>query len=409
MEWFSQNAALVGVAIMPLTYGFVGWFTNLVALKMTFYPLKFIGIWEPWLGWQGIVPRKASGLALKSVQMLTEKLFKVEEFFEKVDAEKLYEQFKPVLPETVPEATRHIIDEMHPKLKSQLQESDIEKIIERACHESEQKLHEITGHLKEDIGKVFNFKTLVLRHLTGDNVHRIVDIFQAVGHKEFKFIEKSGLYFGALLGGVQIVLWHFFPLWWTLPIQGVIVGYLTNWLALTMIFRPLREKSFGFIRYQGLFLKRQTDVADKYAELFATQVLSARNIMDEILYRRVARSVVDTIQEDVAAMLKEKDPHGKMANEIIHAQDTTQSSKKEAIAKITEKLSGQAATMEKIMGRAMNVRNMIFQRMKELPPEDFEPILRTAFQEDEYILILLGAVLGALVGLGQGVYMFIAG
>jgi len=43
--------------------------------------------------------------------------------------------------------------------------------------------------------------------------------------------------------------------------------------------------------------------------------------------------------------------------------------------------------------------------MKDLPGEDFESLLRSAFQEDEWILIVMGAVLGAIVGLGQMFYM----
>lgn len=408
MQWIQQNTELIGILAMPLTYGFVGWFTNLLALKMTFYPLKFVGIYKPWLGWQGIVPRKASGLAMKSIQLLTEKLFKVEEFFAKIEPEKMYDQFKPVLPQTIPGATRDIVDALDPRLKSLLTESDLDTVIKRAEKESEQKLHEITNHLKDDIRKVFNFKAVVLKHLTGKNVHRIVNIFQAVGHKEFRFIEKSGLIFGGLLGGVQMGLWSLFPAWWTLPIQGVIVGYVTNWLALTMIFRPLREKRFGFIRYQGLFLKRQVDVSQKYAELLATQVLSPRNIMGEILYKRVSRAVVETIQKDIILALQAKDAENKFSELISHADETTSNSKKDSIEKITNLMSESAATMEKVMLRAMNVKSLIFSRMKELPPEDFEPILRTAFQEDEYILILLGAVLGAFVGLGQGLYMLMA-
>jgi hypothetical protein len=36
--------------------------------------------------------------------------------------------------------------------------------------------------------------------------------------------------------------------------------------------------------------------------------------------------------------------------------------------------------------------------MKELTPEEFEGLLRPAFQQDEWILITVGAVLGFLVG-----------
>jgi uncharacterized membrane protein YheB (UPF0754 family) len=39
-EFLSKHADLIGILIMPLTYGFVGWFTNWVALKMTFYTIQ---------------------------------------------------------------------------------------------------------------------------------------------------------------------------------------------------------------------------------------------------------------------------------------------------------------------------------------------------------------------------------
>jgi hypothetical protein len=44
--------------------------------------------------------------------------------------------------------------------------------------------------------------------------------------------------------------------------------------------------------------------------------------------------------------------------------------------------------------------------MAGLPPDEFEAVLRPAFQEDEWILILVGAVLGGLAGLGQLVFLF---
>lgn len=55
-----DNAWYIFVIIAPIG-GFVGWMTNVVALKMTFFPLEFVGI--PFLkikeqpfglfGWQG--------------------------------------------------------------------------------------------------------------------------------------------------------------------------------------------------------------------------------------------------------------------------------------------------------------------------------------------------------------------
>ncbi|TGK37520.1 DUF445 family protein [Leptospira gomenensis] len=404
MELFTAHKELFGILLMPITYGFVGWFTNVIALKMTFYPLEFVGI-PPYLGWQGIVPRKSQKLALKSVNIMTERLIKVEDFFSKVDPDQLEAEFQPVLNGLVPEATSEIIHHIDPALRSKLETETEAKIIEEVRKKSEHTVKNIMIQVKSNVSSVFNFKSLVLRKLTGPNVKRIVDIFQEVGSKEFKFIEHCGWYLGGAMGILQALAWKFFPHWWTLPVQGVIVGYVTNWVALTMIFRPLYEKKIGPLRYRGLFLKRQEDVSKKYSNVFATQVLTARNVLEEILYKRAARSLVETIQAEIEAEVERLHLEGKLDSENGRENSEFETAKKQVIARISDSLADSSYKLETYMGRAMSIENNMFKRMKDLPPEEFEPILRSAFQEDEYVLILIGSVLGALVGLFQGIYM----
>ena len=49
----------------------------------------------------------------------------------------------------------------------------------------------------------------------------------------------------------------------------------------------------------------------------------------------------------------------------------------------------------------MDIAQTLASRLEVLPPPEFEGMLRPAFKEDEWILILVGAVLGLLVGVGQ--------
>jgi uncharacterized membrane protein YheB (UPF0754 family) len=400
MEWLSKNAELMGILFMPVTYGFIGWLTNVVALKMMFYPLKFKGI-PPYLGWQGIVPRKSTGLALKVVNILSEKLIKIDEFFDKIPADKLADSYKPLLRENIPNMMHRVLESVPAELKPQVLANE-QKIIDKAITESEQRLTEITGHLKEDAGKVFNFKNMVLRNLTGDRTYLLVDLFQEIGHKEFKFIGASGWYFGTLFGLVQMVIWWLYPGAWTLPVQGILVGYVTNWLALIMIFRPMVETRYLFFKYQGLFHRRQVEVSEKFATMFSDHVLNGKNILDEVLYRRIGRTVVETMNEDIIQELRND---GASAQAITAFEKASDGSRKEVAADLALRLSKASETMEKLINRSMNVKATIFNRMKDLPGEDFESLLRSAFQEDEWILIVMGAVLGAIVGLGQMFYM----
>lgn len=407
MEFLQNHSQLIGILLMPLTYGFTGWFTNVVALKMTFYPLNFIGI-PPYLGWQGIVPRKATGLALKAVQMLTERLVRVEEFFGKLDPEMIRKNFEPVILKEVPPAVDQMVNSLEDKYRNLINEEDRKKIVLLAEEEAVSKVKELTVLLKENANKVFNLKTVVLKNLTGKNVSIIVDIFQGVGKKEFKFIERSGWYFGAALGILQMGFWYLYPQWWTLPVQGVIVGYITNWLALYMIFRPLYPKKILFLSYHGLFLKRQEEVSREYSRMFATHVLTPKNIMEEVLYKRTARAVIEAIEDQTGKIIREKS--GDTSSDLIEILDKeTGKIQPKLMEEMIGMLSASSSTMEKLISRSMNVEESMFQKMKVLPPEEFEPILRTAFQEDEFILILIGSVLGALVGLMQAVYMIYLG
>ncbi|MBV6493673.1 MAG: hypothetical protein LDLANPLL_01696 [Turneriella sp.] len=400
MEWFRQNAELIGVLFMPVTYGFIGWLTNVVALKMMFYPMKFWGI-PPWFGWQGIVPRKATGLALKVVNILSEKLLKIEEFFDKIPSDKLAEAYKPLLHENIPLMSTKILEFLPADLQSKVVPHKT-ALIENATKKSEAKLIQITSHLQEDASKVFSFKNMVLRNLTGGNTQLLVDLFQEIGRKEFKFIAASGWIFGALFGLLQMLIWWLYPGMWTLPVQGAIVGYATNWLALIMIFRPMVEKRYLFIKYQGLFHRRQIEVSEKFSAMFAEHVLNGKNILEEVLYRRISRVVVDTIQDDIVDTLHKV---GCAGESIAAFEKASDEKRKELAAEMGAKLSDASQTMEKLISRSMNVKTTIYNRMKDLPGPDFEVLLRSAFQEDEWILIVLGAVLGAAVGLGQMFYM----
>ncbi len=401
MEWLSKNAELLGILFMPVTYGFIGWLTNIVALKMMFYPMKFVGLWAPYLGWQGIVPRKATGLALKVVNILSEKLIKIEDFFDKIPADKLADSYKPLLRENIPGMLHRVLEAVPGEQKARIAENE-PQIVARAIAESEQRLVEITGHLKEDASKVFSFKNMVLRNLTGDRTHLLVDLFQEIGRKEFRFIGASGWYFGILFGLAQMVIWWLYPGAWTLPVQGVIVGYVTNWLALIMIFRPMVEKRYLFFKYQGLFHRRQIEVSDKFSSMFADHVLNGKNILDEVLYRRIGRTVVETINDDIIQEMNRAGADGAAVDAFEKASDE---SRKQLAGEFATRLSLASETMEKLINRSMNVKATIYNRMKDLPGADFETLLRSAFQEDEWILIILGAVLGAIVGLGQMFYM----
>ena len=403
-EFLSKHADLIGILIMPLTYGFVGWFTNWVALKMTFYPIKFWGI-PPYLGWQGIIPRKAHKMATRAVDVITGRLIKIEEIFDKVESAMIEKELKPMLKPVIRDLTKDIVDQIRPGLWPAIPDLVKNQIYAETEKQIPDAVKSIILGIRKNVYQFFDLKGMVLKKLSGDNVVLVVELFQTVGGPEFRFIELSGLYFGLLLGLIQMGVWILFPIWWTLPIQGIIVGYLTNWLALEMIFRPFYEKDYFFFKYQGIFLKRQAAVSEAYAKFVAAKILNSRNILEEIVYGHAADEVFALIKK---AVIRSFENTSQLAHPII---TVTMGSEKyleireEIVKRMSEVAPKSIEKIEKYVEEAIDIEETMASRMKALPPEEFESILRSAFQEDELLLILIGAVLGALVGLGQAFYM----
>ena len=79
----------------------------------------------------------------------------------------------------------------------------------------------------------------------------------------------------------------------------------------------------------------------------------------------------------------------------------------EAIAqKVIERLPGIVDHSYEYSQQALDMEHTVCRKMQELTFSEFEGVLHPAFEEDEWQLIALGAVLGFFVGWGQLVYMF---
>lgn len=72
---------------------------------------------------------------------------------------------------------------------------------------------------------------------------------------------NSGFGFGFLLGLFQMGAWAAVPAMWTLPVAGALVGYVTNWIAIKLLFEPAEPVNVGdLFVLQGLFESRQVEV-----------------------------------------------------------------------------------------------------------------------------------------------------
>lgn len=365
---------------------------------MTFYPLTFWGI-PPYLGWQGIIPSKAKKMAETSVDLITNNLLRVEERFDQLDSEEINRHIEHSLQLSSKKILNEVGTARFPLLWKRLPPSLKTELEQNIYHELPQVLSNIIADFKKHINQVFDIKNMVVSALVSDK-NLLNEIFLQCGEKEFKFIEKSGFYFGFLLGIVQMFIWLVYPQWWTLPLAGILVGYVTNWLALKLIFSPVKPIYIGKIRFQGLFIQRQQEVAEAYAALVAQKIFTPDKIFEAIVYGPTADNFAAVIDKHVKDLVDKISDEGEMMAlvKLFSNERNFEAMRNIAAYSFKEDLPIILLDVYDYTAKSLDIQNTLHQKMAALSAPEFVGFLHPVFQEDETKLILVGAFLGGLAG-----------
>ncbi len=386
---------------IPLITAFVGWVTNWAAVKMIFHPERFIGIGP--LGWQAILVRRSHKFAIGAAEMATENLISAREIAERLDPDEMEKLFADTLDQQTGEICHEAAEIIRPGAWAMLPPHVTAMVIGQVRQETRKLARELFDKLQGISDELLDLKKLIYGELSGQNVDKLVRLTQKIGRREFKFIEYYGGVFGLLIGLVQVGVWSAMQTWWLMPIVGALVGLGTNWLAIQMIFRPQEPTRYlGLVTYQGLFAKRQAEIAADYGETAAGDILTPRNLIRLVSEgeagERIARLVTETISERIDTEWKKVE---KLVPVPVSA-DHLEQVKAAIVRRITETAPEVQPEIEAYLERKLDIATTVEQRLATLAKPDFERILRGIFEEDEIILILVGGLLGFGVGVLQG-------
>ena len=241
----------------------------LTLLLQTFYPLEFWGIplivfeGQPFgfCGWQGIIPAKAEKMASKAVDLMTTKLLCVQDVFARLDPARVAEITGPILHQLLGEIIEATALEEAPGVWALLPTTVKEDIVAHAMEDAPECVEALMDEIRNNIEEVFDLKEMVINNLMRDK-DMLNQVFLRCGKDELNFIKVLGGYLGLILGVGQMLIYIYYKPYddpelnkaarvWVLPVTGFILGYLTNYLALKMIFEPIEPIDvFGLFTWQ---------------------------------------------------------------------------------------------------------------------------------------------------------------
>ncbi len=195
------------LAAIPVISAFIGYLTNVVAIKLLFWPQKPINC--VFFELFGLLPKRQAEIAVKVGELVEEQLLSPDDLIDKVNTPETQEKITEKLCEIVRDRLYTVLPRILPQKLVQLIGDNLEKILyQEAPGLIEQLIESGQDHINNEI----KIKTMVEDKINSLDLDELEKLVRGVSSTELKFIEILGGVLGFIIGLVQIAILLLFPL-----------------------------------------------------------------------------------------------------------------------------------------------------------------------------------------------------
>ena len=179
------------------------------------------------------------------------------------------------------------------------------------------------------------------------------------------------------------------------------IGWITNWVAIKMLFRPHKEINFGLFKIQGLIPKRRTEIGSGIANIIQNELISVKDVISNIdreeFSKRLNALIDEVLDKNLKKKVKEKFPFlqmfftDKIAKDVGNTIKDIIMGNQEKIFEIFSNYAEENIDFEIIISD--KISNFSLDKLEEI-------ITFLAKKELKHIEVI-GAILGMLIGAVQ--------
>ncbi len=192
------------------------------------------------------------------------------------------------------------------------------------------------------------------------------------------------------------------------PLITGAIGWLTNWVAIQMLFHPRRPRRILFWKWQGLIPRRQAQMAAESAEIIEREILQQHRILHEIrkieLGPYLEQAAHKLVWERIGPQLRGLPLLGGLINDNLLARFEGIAATE--IKKEAEPLMERVATQ---FEASVSLRQLIEDNIASFDLERLEGIVNAVAKREFRTIERLGAVLGFIIGCLQVALFWLTG
>lgn len=191
---------------------------------------------------------------------------------------------------------------------------------------------------------------------------------------------------------------HFFIQTMFLGLVGAAIGWITNYIAVVMLFRPVEPVKILGIDFQGLIPRRRDEIAASIGKVVQSELVSIDDIWGKLLSDENRKYFLDKILNSVDNVVEKNIPSfiPKSLKAVI-ADYVGGIVNKEALKLMEES----ASTMLNDMSGRIDIAGMVEEKIKLFELKKLEKIILDISNKELKMIVVLGGVLGFIIGILQ--------
>ncbi|BBM89397.1 hypothetical protein COTS27_01096 [Spirochaetota bacterium] len=189
----------------------------------------------------------------------------------------------------------------------------------------------------------------------------------------------------------------------SIPFISAFIGWLTNYLAIKMLFHPKKPVKLLFFTLQGVFPKRQHVLAERLGEVISREFISTKDIFNQLSSNQTLsddfRKITEAYLQDFIKnrLFAENSIIGGFAKMLL-TDDFIDSVKRSFFKDWDNIMDRIKTTISKRLDEDVSIQHLIQEKVNSFSSDKLEEILFSILKKEFRFIEIIGAIVGFVIG-----------
>ncbi|ULQ54365.1 DUF445 domain-containing protein [Flavihumibacter fluvii] len=194
-----------------------------------------------------------------------------------------------------------------------------------------------------------------------------------------------------------------------IPLLSAFTGWIIVWIFFTVLFHPSQPKTvLGFV-FQGIFPKKQPQIANELGKLVSRELFTMQDITKKIADPANVQQLLPFMDAHIDHFLKVKLKESMPLISMFIGDKTVNQLKAVFLEELTQLFPNLIEQFIDNLKGQPDLEKFVIEKVQAFPPEKLEEILHQTMSAEIRLLGSIAAMLGLLIGFLQLAIALLAG